>query len=106
MKEMNAAQLEAWMKLTAGTCYVYVYTPMCGTCKLAERMLTVIEAMRPQLPLVKINIRELVPQMERWRIESVPCLMRIQDAHVQDKLYAFRSVDYLYGEMKRSEEAK
>lgn len=99
MKEMNLAQLETWIKLTPGTVFVYVYTSMCGTCKLAERMLNVIETMMPQLPLVKVNILEFARVMEQRKIQSVPCLMTVRDGIVIDKRYAFHSVDYLYREI-------
>ena len=96
MIEMSKVQLESWLNVSAGTCFVFVYTPMCGTCKLAEKMLHVIEATVPECPLVRVNILELANEMEHWRIESVPCLLAVRSGVVIRKLYAFRSVDYLY----------
>jgi thioredoxin-like negative regulator of GroEL len=99
MRELSKVQLESWLKGSADTCFVFVYTPMCGTCKLAEKMLRIIEAMLPRCPLVRVNILELANEMEQWRIESVPCLLAIRCGIVIRKLYAFRSVDYLYQEI-------
>ena len=43
---------------------VFMYTPLCGTCKVTERMLDIIMTMQPSLPLVKCNINFL-PQISQ-----------------------------------------
>ncbi|WP_134701466.1 thioredoxin family protein [Ammoniphilus sp. YIM 78166] len=76
--------------------YLYLYTPLCGTCKVGEKMLEVVMEMLPDVPLYKMNIN-LVPQLaEEWRIESVPCLISMQDKTPIHKVYAMRSVVDLY----------
>jgi thioredoxin-like negative regulator of GroEL len=99
--ELGNAQLASWLKQSADTRFVFVYTPMCGTCRLAEKMLQIVEAALPDCPLARVHIMELKRDMERWRIESVPCLLAIRNGVVIRKLYAFRSVDYVYQEILR-----
>jgi len=70
----------------------YLYTPMCGTCAVASKMLTVIEAMRPNLIIGKADLNYVQDIAVDYQIESVPCLLIVKDGIVQDKIYAFQSV--------------
>lgn len=72
--------------------YLYMYTPLCGTCKVGERMLEVVMEMLPDLPLFKMNINQVPQLAEEWRIESVPCLISMQDKIPIRKVYAMKSV--------------
>ena len=74
---------------------VFFYTPFCGTCHLAERMLSVVEQMRADWSLYKININFSPGLVASWRIESVPCLAFISQGDLVRKEYAFQSVDML-----------
>jgi thioredoxin-like negative regulator of GroEL len=75
---------------------VYFYTPMCGTCQVARRMLEVTKELFPtfQYGMLDVNyMRELAIQ---WEIESVPCLMIFRNGTIHEKLYAFHSVEHLF----------
>ncbi|GAA3404564.1 thioredoxin family protein [Paenibacillus hodogayensis] len=72
---------------------VYMYTPLCGTCKVAARMLEIVEAMRPAYAPVRVNVNELPKLAQQWQVESVPCLLHIEGGAVQRRLYAFASVE-------------
>lgn len=52
---------------------VYFYTPMCGTCQLAGKMLQVVEELI-NLDTGKMNLNFYPNLAEQLRIESVPCL--------------------------------
>ncbi|HWK24642.1 MAG TPA: thioredoxin family protein [Ureibacillus sp.] len=78
----------------------YLYTPMCGTCAVASKMLDVIESLLPDLPLGKANINYLENVAMDYQIESVPCLL-ISDKGNIEKVYAFQSVPFLYEKLKR-----
>ncbi|MEK9199269.1 thioredoxin family protein [Ureibacillus sp. 179-F W5.1 NHS] len=78
----------------------YLYTPMCGTCAVASKMLDVIETLLPELPLGKANINFLEQLAFDYQIESVPCLLISRDNQVE-KVYAFQSVPYLYEKLKK-----
>lgn len=85
----------------APAAFVMLYTPLCGTCKLALRMLEIVKAADPSLPLYRCNLN-LSPQLaERWRIESVPCLAYVRGGEETDKLYRMSSVGDLYAWLHR-----
>lgn len=79
---------------------VLLYTPMCGTCKLAERMLNIIETMKPGISLYKSNMNALFELGQAWKIESVPCLLVMDQGELIHKIYAMDSVDHLYKLLK------
>lgn len=75
-------------------------TPMCGTCKVAERMLEIAEAAGIDYPLFKTNINFTPRLREEWRIGSVPCLIVLRNGKLVRQEYAMRSVDHLYRMLK------
>ncbi|MFY4775572.1 thioredoxin family protein [Metabacillus sp. RGM 3146] len=79
---------------------LYLYTPFCGTCQLAKRMLTIVEETLPDLELYSSNLNYLPEQAAAWEIESVPCLLIFQNGKPTDKVYGFQSVEYLYNLLK------
>ncbi|MBM7586184.1 thiol-disulfide isomerase/thioredoxin [Bacillus pakistanensis] len=75
---------------------LYLYTPMCGTCQLAGKMLSIVEKTMPQIKFARSDLN-FVPQLaEEFSVESVPCLLLFKKNELQDKLYAFHSVPFLY----------
>lgn len=83
------------------TACIYFYTPMCGTCQLAKKMLTVVKALLPQLTIGMHNVNYGRELAEAYQIESVPCLFLVKDGQVQQRIYAFQSVEYIYDECQR-----
>jgi thioredoxin 1 len=78
-----------------GIHFLYVYTPLCGTCKVAEKILDVVSELQQGLALTKQNIN-MYPQLaEAFKIENVPCLLIFKDGELLEKVYAFRSVEYI-----------
>jgi thioredoxin 1 len=100
MKECSTKELQAILEQKQD-CHVYVFTPMCGTCQVAARMLSVIEEMLPGLKLIKIDVNFAPELAKKFTIESVPCLLIIKNGMMEEKIYAFRSVPYLYEKLKR-----
>lgn len=72
---------------------VYIYTPLCGTCKVAERMLEVVGAMRADLQVDRVNIHVIPSLVRLWQVESVPCLIKLDQGQLAQKMYAFESVE-------------
>jgi thioredoxin-like negative regulator of GroEL len=97
MEEWSAKELEKWGK--EGSVAVFFYTPLCGTCKLGERMLQVITESNPDLPVKKVNLNYSPELAEKWEIQSVPCLLLLKNGEEQKKIFAFQSVGYLYNEI-------
>jgi thioredoxin 1 len=79
---------------------LYFYTPMCGTCEVAGKMLTVAEQLFPQISMVKANLNFSPSIAAHLQIESVPCLIIIKNSTVKEKIYAFQSVSFLYDKIK------
>lgn len=97
MNELNSTEIEERYARAADAPFaIYFYTPMCGTCGIAEKMLSVIEAASPKLPLYKCNINFAPTLAQAWQITSVPCLALITEEAQVHKLYAMRSVPDLY----------
>ena len=58
---------------------VYLYTPMCGTCQVASKMMDVVEKIPQSFHFVKANLNYLPQFAEEQSIESVPCLLLFKD---------------------------
>ncbi|RXZ82805.1 thioredoxin [Paenibacillaceae bacterium] len=84
---------------------VLFVTPLCGTCKLAERMLAIVQIASPELKLFKININYAPHLRNEWKLTSVPALVILQDGSVVRTEYALHSVDYVHALMTNRKEA-
>ncbi|WP_062199573.1 thioredoxin family protein [Massilibacterium senegalense] len=76
--------------------FLYISTPFCGTCQVAQKIMEVVEELMPQLKIRKINANYFPEHMEEWQVESVPCLLRWNNGKIEDKVYAFHSVPHMY----------
>jgi thioredoxin 1 len=74
---------------------VYLYTPFCGTCQVSGKMLSVAAELLSNVEIGKINLNYMPDLAEKWKVESVPCLVFVNKGIVADKLYAFQSVPFL-----------
>ncbi|WP_010494091.1 thioredoxin family protein [Paenibacillus elgii] len=75
--------------------YIFFYTPLCGTCKVGEKMLEVVQALNPRTTMGRCNINFSPLLARNWKIESVPCLVRWQQG-AMDKKYRFDDVQELH----------
>ena len=78
----------------------YLYTPMCGTCAVASKMMDVVQELTPHVNIGKANLNYMEQLAYELEIESVPCLIVAQDGKITNKIYAFQSVPYLYELLK------
>lgn len=58
-------------------------------------MLTVVEAIIPDLTIGMSNLNYMPAKASLLEIESVPCLIEYGNGEVKQKLYAFHSVEYV-----------
>lgn len=79
-----------------GLMVLYLYTPMCGTCQVAKRMLSVIDELLPSVSIHSVNLNYFPEEAQELGIESVPCLLIYEDGQEKEKVYAFQSVGYLH----------
>ena len=93
MNEWNRNDLSAFLG-SAESGILYFYTPLCGTCQVASRMLTVVEEL-VEIKMGKMNLNFYPDVAAEFGIESVPCLLIVRGGKVKDTLYAFHSVPYL-----------
>jgi thioredoxin-like negative regulator of GroEL len=99
MNEWNRNELSAFLDGKA-TGLVYFYTPMCGTCQVASKMLQVIEEL-VELNIGKMNLNFYPDLAREFEIESVPCLLFVEAGKVKETLYAFHSVPFLLEKIKQ-----
>lgn len=99
MIEWNEEQLTKQLK-EKDQVVVFFYTPLCGTCQVAKKMLTVAEAMLPGTEIGMCNLNFMPHQAKRYEIESVPCLIMIERNEIRQKMYAFHSIEYILNELK------
>jgi thioredoxin-like negative regulator of GroEL len=78
---------------------VFLYTPLCGTCMLAERMLEIIMTMQPTMPLYKSNINFLPQVSQDWQIRSIPCVVIAEIGKDKKMIYRMQAVDELYRQL-------
>lgn len=74
---------------------VYFFTPFCGTCALAEKMLNVAMAVKETVPLFKCNVNFAPALVRRWEISSVPCLLLVRNGEIIARESAMKSVEHL-----------
>lgn len=99
MKEIPAEYVETIISENL-TSLLYFYTPLCGTCQVAGKMLTIIEELLPEIELVRSNLNYSPRIATELSIESVPCLLLFKNGVLKEKIYAFHSVPFLYDKIK------
>ena len=82
---------------------VLVYTAFCGTCQLAERMLSIVQEAGTNVPIHKLNINYAPVLRDRWAIKSVPSLVLLRNGEPAGFEYAMKAVDYLYSRLRELE---
>ncbi|WP_462405773.1 thioredoxin family protein [Gracilibacillus sp. Marseille-QA3620] len=79
---------------------IYAYTPLCGTCQVAGKMLDVAKELVCNVEIERVNLNYAKELAEQYQIESVPCLILLEGELVVDKIYAFQSVPYLIARLR------
>jgi thioredoxin-like negative regulator of GroEL len=98
MKELQEKDV---LNITDQTYLVYLYTPLCGTCKVGGKMLEVVENMLPSLPFYKTNLNFSPRLAKQWKVESVPCYVLFSGTEIVKREYTFHSVSHLYDTIKQ-----
>lgn len=102
---MNEWTLEQWNshKNSGQLAMFYIYTPLCGTCQVASKMMQVVQEMKP-FSIGQANINYLENFAMDYQIESVPCLLIAKGGTVYKKIYAFQSVPFILDAIKSIDE--
>ncbi|VEI06148.1 thioredoxin family protein [Kurthia zopfii] len=100
MQEWSKEQWEEQKSANGKTAF-YLYTPMCGTCQVASRLMDVTEQVVTNIPMGKANLNYMEQLAVEYEVESVPCLLISQDGEVVEKVYAFQSVPNLFEKLSK-----
>ena len=98
MNEWNRTELADFLD-REGIGLLYFYTPLCGTCQVASRMLQIVGEL-VEVTMGKMNLNFYPDLAKNFAIESVPSLLIIRNGEVQETIYAFHSVPYLLEKIK------
>ncbi|WP_312092491.1 thioredoxin family protein [Niallia sp.] len=90
-------KIDQWEELVkeSPVAFLYLYTPLCGTCMVASKMLTVLHTMKPELNIGKMDLNYAPELAKKYEVESVPCLVIMEDGELKKKVYRFESVPHL-----------
>lgn len=97
--EVTEAQLE-WTLSHRSSVVIFFHSPLCGTCRLARRMLSITVQSLPGLSVLAADLNVMPDQAHRWEVESVPCLLIVRNGEPVEKMYAFHSVSHLYDRLQ------
>ena len=105
---METWSREQWeMAVQESTCTVYyLYTPICGTCAIASKMMDVVSVMKPNVSMGKADLNYVRDIAVDYKIESVPCLLITIDGVLEEKIYAFKSVPDILQKIECSDSIK
>ncbi|RSL33763.1 thioredoxin [Salibacterium salarium] len=93
---MNEIDSDGFKNQSQGsTAVVFFYTPLCGTCKLAQQMMEHVEKIYDGFLFYKANINQVPDVAKKEKIESVPCLKLYKNGQVMETIYAFHSIPSL-----------
>jgi thioredoxin 1 len=100
MEDWNERQLNDVIQGKETFC-LYLYTPLCGTCQVASRMLSITLELLPNWKCGQMNLNYFPNLASQYELESVPCLLVFKEGQFSQKLYAFQSVSFLYDLLKK-----
>ncbi|WP_349774308.1 thioredoxin family protein [Oceanobacillus luteolus] len=75
---------------------LFIYSTFCGTCTVARAMLEKIEEIHNQTIFLEMNANFEEPFLHEYKIESVPCLLIVENNEVKEKIYTFYSTGNIY----------
>ncbi|WLR41339.1 thioredoxin family protein [Bacillus carboniphilus] len=72
--------------------FIYLYTPLCGTCQMASKMLEVTETIL-SIKIYKKDLNYIPEHAMNWGVQSVPALIILKEQKIIEKVFAFGSVE-------------
>ncbi|TDM14726.1 thioredoxin family protein [Macrococcus bovicus] len=79
----------------SGNYVIFGYTPLCGTCKVAERMIDIMPELI-EVNIMKVDLNFSASFAQRYQLMSVPVLLIVKDDEVVETIYRFESVTNIY----------
>ena len=88
-REMGEKALRQLIDESPTSVPVFFYTPTCGNCKLARRILDAVLHTHPDITVVSCNLN-LMPRLAmEWKIERNPALLMVKQNGVVKRRYDF-----------------
>lgn len=75
---------------------LFIYSPFCGTCHVARSFLEKIEKTHQKTIFYEMNASLYPKFMQKYQIESVPCLLIQSNDEIKEKIYTFYSIPNIY----------
>lgn len=100
--EKQEAEIIEMIKMNPQGLVIFCYTPLCGTCNLAGRMLEVIQQSLRDIRVVSCNVNAAPIIVSTYQIRSVPALLIFnQPGKRMETIYSFQSVAHLYEQLQK-----
>ncbi|MGF7047508.1 thiol-disulfide isomerase/thioredoxin [Paenibacillus sp. DS2015] len=102
MKDLNQQELIIELSNTISPLAVFFYTPLCGTCKVARRMLEVAEQLLPPGIIMSADVNMMPQLVQLYQITSVPALLVTDASKLNPPIIRYRmgSVEELLNEIR------
>lgn len=98
--EITEEQLQQISLMEIGKAAILFTSPFCGTCKVALKMLEIVQEAGVPYHLYQANINFMPHFRDLWKIKSIPSLVLIKNGNVEDTIYAMQSVSSIYEKLK------
>jgi len=98
--EINESQCEQYIQ-DREPFILFLYTPLCGTCKLAKQMVEATVPMFPNIKFYSANINYFPKYTKENRISTVPAIILNDSEGPPETVLAIESVTNLYGKIKK-----
>lgn len=96
ISELTEEQLLQISSMELGSAAILFTSPFCGTCKVAVKMLEIVQATGVPYHMYQANINFTPHFRDQWKIKSIPSLVLIKNGNVVDTIYAMQSVSSIY----------
>ncbi|TCZ81007.1 thioredoxin [Paenibacillus albiflavus] len=100
MQELSRQDLGQKLTNSSSSFALFLYTPICGTCSVTKKMLSIVEVMEPDLPLFQSDLNYMLELSIEWQIQSVPCIAIIEQGQVKERIYRMESVENLLNKLR------
>ncbi len=77
----------------------FCYTPLCGTCKLAKKMLESWNEKHQETTIYSINLNINRKLAMDWKIKSVPYIAIFVNGMKAHEFYAFHSIENIHRQL-------
>lgn len=95
-REMDGKRLKGWVEASTAPVIVFFYTPTCGNCKMARRILDdVMKQSGLDATIILANLNGMPAAAVEWKIERVPALLQLQSGQVVQRTYDFMDLETL-----------